>query len=253
MEKKPQFYSKTVEKAIFIINGISNNKSISISELSKKLKYDRATTYRIINTLFENGFLIKKENKYKLSAKFLNISLKLLEEMDIREIARPRLEELSNISDEVIYLTILENDELIIIDKIDSKQSIRIFSKIGQRLPLYCTATGKIFLSYLPEEKTNRILTEIKMEKHTPNTITDIQILKKQFSEIRQKGYAIGDSEYDIYKRTIGAPIFNHGREIVACIAIAGTINTLTDDKLYKLIEPVKNIASEISKTLGLL
>ena len=124
-------------------------------------------------------------------------------------------------------------------------------SRIGKRNPMYCTATGKAMLAFLPEEEVLKIWKGSKIIKLTENTITDFILYKKELQEINKIGYAIDNEENEMGVKCVGAPIFNIKGEVAGAISVSGPINRITEDKIDFISKEVMKYANLISEEIG--
>jgi len=162
------------------------------------------------------------------------------------------MQKLMEESEETVELAILDDKEIVYIDKLESYESIRLVARIGSRYStLHPTAVGKVFLAYMPEEDFESIIRERGLKRFTENTITDAEKLKEELKEIRAKGYGFDDQEVKLGVRRIAAPIFDHSEKIAGVIGIAGPTFRMRRERKEELGRMVKQAAEEISNELG--
>ena len=116
---------------------------------------------------------------------------------------------------------------------------------------MYCTATGKAILAYLPEEEIREVWNKSKIVKLTKKTNTDFILFKKELQEVKKNGYAIDDEENEIGVKCVGAPIFDMNGDVVAAISVTGPVTRITDDKIDFISNEVMQCTSLISKEMG--
>lgn len=246
---------QSVDRAITVLEELSKEKDgCGITYLSNVTGLAKSTVHRLLSTLMSRGYVEKTQetDKYQLGIRVLSLTTNLLERMDIRKIAKPYIEKLSERTGEVVHIGILDKDEVVYIDKVESpRSSIRMYSQIGKRAPLYCTGLGKILLSGLDDTTVESIIKEENMIKLTENTITSLDKLKEELIEIRENGFAIDEIEHEKDIRCIAAPIYDMKGKIVAAISVAGPIIYVTKEKLPQLIEEILKTSKEISYQLG--
>lgn len=246
--------AKTVEKALAIIEYmLKNRKAKRITDIAKDLKINTSTIQRIVNTLHGENYLYQdpSSRKYKLGLKFLEISKKILKEIDLRRISAPYLRELRDQTGETVHLMVLDDSMGVYIDAVESVQRSRVVSSIGTRDDLYYSAVGKVLLAFLPEKKVESIVKIRGLKAKTPNTITDFFTLKQNLLKVKKCGYSIDVEEGEIGTRCIGAPIFNHDAKIIASISIATPSYRLPFKKIKDYIPLVVETAKKISNELG--
>ena len=242
----------SVIKAVEILFLFTEKYEMSLTEITERLGMGKSSAYKYLNTL-EQLKLIERDpvtKKYRLGIRVLELSRAVLENLELRRVARPYLEELARKCNETVHLMVERDGEGIYIDKIDSPRAIRMYSQIGKRLPLHTGAVGKVLLAYMPEERINEIISK-PLIKFTENTITDPEKLKEELRKIRERGYAIDNEEVEIGLKCVGAPIRDHTGKVVASISISGPSTRFTDDKIREYIKLVKEYAMKISEALG--
>ncbi|MDY0324106.1 MAG: IclR family transcriptional regulator [Candidatus Carbobacillus sp.] len=224
----------------------------TLKELSDVLHLPKSTVHRLLQAYRELGY-VEQDNesgRYRLSVKWLGISLKILEHIDLRNIARTTLTTLADMSGEVVHLVVLNDGEVVYIDKVEGKETIRMHSRIGHRAPVHCTAVGKSILAHLPEDEVRTILAEHGLPAHTPQTITAIDELLEHLKDVRARGvaYDLEENEPDI--TCVAAPIFDHSGHVVAALSISGPTHRMKP-RLESLSEHVKKAGDTISQRLG--
>ncbi|MGO1820408.1 MAG: IclR family transcriptional regulator [Senegalia sp. (in: firmicutes)] len=245
---------QSVDRALSIMEVLSDyDEGLGITEISTKIDLHKSTVYRLLGTLIYKGFVKqdKATNKYKITFKLFELGNKAIENIDILSIARPYIEELMEKVNEVVHLVLLEDEEIIYIDKVESHNTIRMHSNIGKRSPAYSTSVGKAIMAYLNEDRIKEIWNNSDIKKHTEHTITDFDKFIEELEGIRKIHYAIDDQENELGVRCIGAPIFNHKSEPIAAISISGPTSRVTRESVEKTAEWVIKYAKFISKELG--
>lgn len=245
---------QSLDRAIQILEVLGNNPSgMGVSELSRVVNLPKSTVHRILDTLLQKGYVEKnsEKEKYKLGLKIVELSNKILANMELRSEARPYLEELMNYVNEVVHLCVLRDGEMVYIDKVECPNPIRMYSQIGRRIPVHCTAVGKATLAFLPKDEVIKILEMKGMPRKTQNTITDLQQLLNHLEEVRRLGYAVDDIEHEEGIRCVAAPIFDGTGQVVAAISVAGPDFRITIERIPELADKVRKVAQKISQRLG--
>ncbi|MBC8590167.1 IclR family transcriptional regulator [Wansuia hejianensis] len=245
---------QSVDRALSILELVSEyTEGLGITEISEKVNLHKSTVHRLLGTLIYKGFIVQDSmtNKYKISLKLYELGAKLVEDLDILQVSKPYTEKLMKELNEVVHLVIRDNNHIVYIDKVEADNTIRMASNIGRRSPLYCTSVGKAILAFMDGDQVEKIWENSNIQKLTKNTITDYKMFEKELQTIREKGYAIDDEENEIGVRCIGAPVFNHNKEVEGAISISGPAIRVTKDKVEKIAEMVKKYADLISKELG--
>lgn len=200
--------------------------------------------YNLVKKNEENG-------KYSLGLRFLNIATKIIDSIDIREIAHPYLTELEKITGEAIHLTTFDGKNVVYIDKIESEKPIRMYSKIGNIAPMHCTAVGKVILTFQKKEKINEIIKKVEFIRYTKNTITNEKRLRNCLEEIRKRGYAVDDSEYEEAICCIAAPIRDYSKRVNSAVSISAVVSRMNFSDLLSFKDVLLEKSSLISESLG--
>lgn len=161
------------------------------------------------------------------------------------------MEELCREVDEAVQLIMRDGNEAIYVEKIEGTQTVRLYTAIGRRSPLYAGACARSILSFLPREEIEAYIKQTELISIGSGTITDPEKLLQEIDASVQNGYTVSYSELENYTAAIGAPIFNHERQVAAGISIAGFEARFTEDRLPYLTEKVKDAALQISRKIG--
>ena len=190
---------ETLVRLFKIIDLLENSSELRLKDISDKLDIDTSTCHRFLKTLLKYNYvkMNPSNKKYSLGLKFLNISTKIIDSIDIRNIAHPHLIELSKQTNETIHLTTFDGKRVVYIDKIESSEPIRMYSRIGNIAPINCTAAGKAILAFQNSELISEIIQGLDFIPLTNNTITDREKFLKELEKIRKNGFAIDDSEHE--------------------------------------------------------
>lgn len=246
----------SVEKALVILEELSRVEQIGISDLSRELGIGKATIYRILNTLREHGYVEQTvSEKYKLNFKLFELGNRIVNQIGIRKTVRPYLEQLAAATKETVNLAVLEHGTVIYIDRIESREPLRIGLDVGTRFPAFCTALGLAIIAHLNPAEVDSLLSQAEQEsqviKYTNNTIVDIASIKSQLAVIKERGYSVDDEYYLQGIRCVAAPIFNHFGTTKAAISIVGPTIRMTDKIVSEFIPILKETAKIISMRLG--
>ena len=245
---------QSIDRALTIIEVLSDyNDGLGITEISSLVNLHKSTVHRLLSTLIHKGYVVQEEesSKYKITFKLFELGSKKVHKLDLLKISRPYTKMLMESVNEVVHLIIREETDIVYIDKVEANNTISMASRIGKRNPMYCTATGKAILAYLPEEEIHEVWNKSKIVKLTKNTNTDFILFKKELQEVKKNGYAIDDEENEIGVKCVGAPIFNIKGEVVAAISVTGPVTRITDDKIDFISNEVMKCTNQISKEMG--
>ncbi|PWU67652.1 MULTISPECIES: IclR family transcriptional regulator [Gracilibacillus] len=244
---------QSVDRALRILDLFNeHNSEMKITEISRKLDLNKSTTHSLLKTLKEHDY-IKQDvdsGKYSLGLKLLERGQFMLNSMDIREIARKYLIELSVTTGQTTHLVILEDMYGVYIDKVEGASAV-VYSRIGKRVPIHSSAVGKSLMAFRQQKETVELLQNYEFYAQTPNTITDKQVYLDELVKVRKQGYSVDNEENEPGIYCIAVPIFDHTNNVVAAISISTTKQTITPTLEQKIVLTLQQTCTDISKALG--
>lgn len=220
-----------------------------VSQLARKLDLSKSNTHRLLQTLSALGYVASKEGRYYLTPKLWVLGADLMSRLDVRRIALPELERLAEDTQETVHLSVLDNDEVVYVDKIDSPQPIRAYTKIGGRAPAWCVATGKAMLAFQPQEQIERVARQLK--PFTSLSISDAPSLRRELQEVRELGYAVNRGEWREEIGGLAAPIFDSRATVVAALGISGPTGRINAQAIDRFAPKVREAARAVSRQMG--
>lgn len=244
---------QSVDRALSILELLSKYpKGLGLTSISKELNLAKSTAHRLLSSLLSRDFVYqsKEDDSYNLSLKIAKLSFGIIENIDIRKIARPFIEELSAAVNEVVHLCILDGHEVVYIDKVESDRTLRMYSQIGKRALPHCTGVGKMILSGLSDSEINNIINITGLPRFTENTILSKDTLLKEVELIRSRGYSLDREEHESGIYCISAPVYDYTGTIIAGFSISGPTDRITkgiNSNHYKeLVLETSRIISEL-------
>jgi PcaR/PcaU/PobR family beta-ketoadipate pathway transcriptional regulator len=251
-------YSQSLERGLAILGCFTPARPVlGIADIADDLGMSRSTTHRYVITLVALGYLEQgASRKYRLGLRVTDLGMSALNSTGLREHAHPYLEELRQRTSYTVSLGVLDGSDVLLVDRVQSYRRTQNTSQLnvhaGSRLPIHCTAIGKLLLAYLPEAEQRQLITELKLTKHTPNTITSKKALRDELDHIVTAGYALNDEEHTPGHYAIAAPIRNQARDVVAAINLTAPNTTITLEEMANALTPhLITTADHISARLG--
>ena len=243
----------TVLRSFQILEKLGDGQSLGVSELARELDMAKSSVHGILETLVHEKVVGKNPvtGKYSLGIRLIEFGNRAQLGLDICRIAAPFLKGLNVEFDETVHLTLLDNDEVLYVDCIESRKRLRTYSVIGVRAPLYCTSVGKAILAFLPEDEIGRIARTKGLSPITPATITTEEGLFAELAAIRKQGYAVDDLEHEEHLRCVGAPIRNSRGEVFASISLSGPAERNTRERIIQMAPSLMRATEDISRRLG--
>jgi DNA-binding IclR family transcriptional regulator len=249
---------QAIERGCQILDALGKGKqSYSIQDLSSQLKLPKPTIHRILSTLRHFGFVAQDEvsKEYRLGFRLVELGYTVLDQIDLRKLAEPFLTKLANRVEETVHLVILDQGEIVYLDKVEKvsdPRSLRMVSRIGMRNYTHSCAVGKVLLAPLSDDERAQIVAKKGLPQLTKNTIVKLSKLNKHLADVRAQGYAVDDEENEEGIRCVAAPIRNDQGSVIAAISISGPTVRMTEKRIHNELKTrVMKTATEISKKLG--
>ncbi|HEY6308554.1 MAG TPA: IclR family transcriptional regulator [Candidatus Angelobacter sp.] len=250
----PHYHVQVLDRALAVLETLSaDGPDLSLGDISERLGLHKSTAHRLIMVL-ERHKLIERNSasgRYRLGLKLFELGTKAVSKLDLRERARPFLERLVLETSETVHLCILDDSEVVYLDKVEPTRSVRMATSVGRRNPAHCTAVGKAMMAYLSDAQVEAIVRKQGLKAMTANTITSFVELRKELSAIRERGYAIDNEEIEEGVRCVGCVVRNFSGEPLAAISISAPAFRLTKEKVQSLSRPVVGVAEALSRELG--
>lgn len=245
---------QSAERIFKVLEILADNGEMGLMELSTELGLHKSTVHRLLMSLIYMGYAKQNEKnqKYTLTYKLVNMSGKILERMDIVEIAKPYLERLSDISGETVHLVRRDGSDILYIHKIEAKVgTIRMVSHVGMIHPMYCSGVGKAIMATLPEKEVKKIWDASVIERKTAKTIVTLEDMMRTLEQVRKNGYALDDEENEEGVRCIAASLRGYGKSVKYAFSISGPVSRMTKDRIEELAADMKKVQAELSRELG--
>jgi len=250
-----QVTNKSLNRAIKIIELLAHTSTpMRLQELAEKTKIPESTVLRTLNTLISNKYAQQDYDtkKYFLTLKFAYIGNLISSRINIRDIAKPFLIELSEKSRESACLAIEQDSKAVYIDFVDGPDNLlRTLHLIGRAAPLHCTGVGKNLLLNYSGEMLDKYIETNGLVALTNNSIRTKQELIHELEKVGSQGYAIDDAECEDGVRCVAAPVKDYLGKVLASISITGPSNRLTDEKIKIIIDYVIQTAQNVTQKLS--
>ncbi len=245
---------RAVERALDILLCFSKDKpTLSLTEIAEQVGMHKSTIHRLLATLESRNFITRDRTTgaYQLGFLFVELASILLSDINVSRWASPYLAQLSEKSGETVDLAVLNNDHVVYLQVVESTQRVKIAAAVGEKLPAFCTASGKAFLAYLPEDYSHRILSQ-GFPQFTDYTRTSPEDLLEDLRQTRDRGFAISEQEYEKDIHAVAAPIMDVNGCPIAVIAIVGPSYRMSHERMLMLGQVIKETAQAIVHEVGL-
>jgi IclR family transcriptional regulator, pca regulon regulatory protein len=225
-EERRGRFSSSLRAGLAILNCFSAERPVlGIARLADELNMSRSTTHRYASTLVALGYLEQDHaRRYRLAPRVADVGMSVLDSMALRGKAREHLRELREQTGRTVSLAVLDDGEIRYVERLRGwrrgQHAVDLNIGVGARMPVHCTAMGKVLLANLPERERERLITGLELTRWGPNSITSKRSLRAELEKVRSEGMALGDEELAPGVRTIAVPVLGADGEVVAAIGI---------------------------------
>jgi IclR family acetate operon transcriptional repressor len=249
----PDYSIAVLDRALDVLEALADgNEPLGVTELARRVGATKSAAYRILANLERRGYVSKDATtaRYSLGTRLAYLGQRSLGTFDLRQVARPVIEEIARRFHETVNLGVLEGDEVVYIDMIESHHGLRMAARVGARDFVHSTALGKAMLAFLPPEAVQHHL-QHPLPAKTAHTITEPALLAAELDRVRARGVAEDHAENEIGARCVAAPIFDHAGSVIAAISVSSPESRLDDRRAAEVAEAIQAAAQEITRRVG--
>jgi DNA-binding IclR family transcriptional regulator len=247
-----RYLTPNLVKALEVLKMLAENEQgLSSSDIEKRVSIARTTAFRILKSLCHKEMAQKQGGLYFAGPMLYEVGLQALSRLPLRQRAVPVLQELTRQTGHTSHLAVPSGWHSLLLEVCDRPAPIRVASRSGTLAYLHCSATGKIFLSYLYRDRLEEFFVQTQPQARTPKTITDIDSLKKMTEQVSQQGFALDNEEYHLGVRCLAAPVFDMHKQVIAAIGITGPAKEILMESIGSLSKNVLAAADVLSRSLG--
>lgn len=246
--------SRSLRRALDILELLLvEDQPTPVAAITGRLGIPKSTTYELVRTLTEGGYLDRNgdNGRVSLGRKLYELGMAYKSRVDLLKEGSRIVEELRDLTGETIQLSILENDMMVVVMKEDGIRPIRIYSRVGSRVPVNWAAAGRLLVSDMPDEALAGLLGREARQSPSGNAITDVAVLVAQIRRFRQQGYALETNEVNEHAGCVAAPVVDGTGRCVAAISIVAPEQRLGADNQRKLVGAARDAAQRLSSRLG--
>lgn len=245
-----------VHRAVQVLEILAGSHTgFSLADLSRQTGIPKSSLFRILLTLEKASIvqLDRARNIYNLGMKLIDWGTRALDKIDLKTVTHPHLVRMANETRESYYVAILDDYEVIIIDRADTPDIWSMVARLGARSPVHATASGQILIAEAPEDVFNTVITRKGLKRFTPRTLTSVARLKDRLKEIRRTGFTIADAEYKADLCVIAVPIRDYHGKVQAALMTALQSERMRRNRALsgEFVEILKRESAVISRELG--
>ncbi|MFC0108095.1 IclR family transcriptional regulator [Kibdelosporangium aridum] len=243
--------SQSLDRALTLLDALAEGPR-TLDQLAETIGVHKSTVLRLLRTLETHRFVQRDGVRYyRLGTALFDLAHRSLEDRDVRRSVEPALRELNAQTGHTVHLASYEDGEVVYIDKFESRHQVRMYSRIGKRAALHCTAVAKILVAAFPEERRREIAHGITYEKKTENTILTPEAYLSELATVAARGYAVDNSEHEDFIHCVAAPVRGPRGEVLAAMSLSVPKVLLDLDGLLGLVPDLLRAAEKASAECG--
>jgi IclR family KDG regulon transcriptional repressor len=254
MEGRPSWQLTSVRNAARLLKEFSRaDRELGPSELARRLGLGTSTVHRLLATLADERLLERGRTpgSYRLGLAVHDLGAAVAPHVDLHEAAMPAMATLRHDTGETVQLAVLDGLESVYIERLESPHTVRIFARVGTRLPAPTTSTGKVLLAALPPDELDLRLRDWRPERHTPHSIVDPAVLRRRLRDVAARGWAENREESRVGVLSVGAPVRDADGAVIAALSVAAPTARAGADTLRRIRARVVEAADIVSRRLG--
>ncbi|MFI1333921.1 IclR family transcriptional regulator [Streptomyces sp. NPDC020845] len=240
--------SQTVDRALSILPLLAEGPA-NLEQVAKRLGVHKTTALRLLRTLHEHGMVYRQQDqRYRLGARLFALAQQAVENLDVREIAHPYLAELNEQCGHTVHLAVYEENEVVYIDKVESRYPVRMYSRIGKPVAITVAAVAKLLLADLPEAERRAVAERLQYPAYTARSTPNAAAFLKELATVREQGWATDLGGHEESINCVGAPIRGADGRVVAACSVSAPNVVVSADELIELLPLVRRTAEAISR-----
>lgn len=236
-----------------ILDTLRKKGKMGVTEISQELNLGKSTTYRHLRTLWNQNFVVKTDDKYKLSLIYFAMTEQVKNQLNAYDEIVDEIDSLAADIGEVSQFALEEQNRLVYIYKSEGENAVQVVSGTGYEGIFHCSGMGKVVLSHLPDDVVDTIIDKQGLAKETENTITEKQALKEELDEVRECGYAIDNEEFMPGLKCVAVPVLIEEQSIIGGISVSAPASRMGQERIENEIVPKAKSAANIIEVNALV
>ncbi|MGC5562996.1 IclR family transcriptional regulator [Streptomyces sp. FR-108] len=239
--------SQTVDRALSILPLLAEGPA-DLGQVADRLDVHKSTALRLLRTLHEHGLVYRQsDQRYRLGARLFALAQEAVENLDVREIAHPHLVRLNENIGHTVHLAVHEDNEVLYIDKVDSRYPVRMYSRIGKPVAITVAAVAKLLLADLPEPERRALADKLDYPMYTARSTPSASAFLRELDKVGEQGWATDLGGHEESINCVAAPIRGTDGRVVAAMSVSAPNVVVTADELLTLLPLVRRTAETIS------
>jgi DNA-binding IclR family transcriptional regulator len=243
--------SQSLDRALVILSELAKDAK-TLDQLAEQIDVHKSTVLRLLRTLESHHFVRREGARYyRLGSALFDLASQALEDRDVRRSSQPALAELNARTGHTIHLATYEDGEVVYVDKYEGRHSVRMYSRVGKRAPVHCTAVGKVLVAAMAPARRVEIAESLDYVARTGNTITNPADFLAELDKVAKHGYAVDNAEHEDFIHCVAAPIRGEDGVVLAAASMSIPKILLDFDGLLALVPELVAAADNASVHSG--
>ncbi|MBB5234754.1 IclR family acetate operon transcriptional repressor [Deinococcus budaensis] len=244
---------RTLERGLSVLLALKDLRRAPLSVLARHVGLSASTTYRLLETLRQQGFVEWEEQSgvYSVGLRAYQVGLAFTERSNLIQSAHPEMEALVRDLNETVNLAVLYGAEAVYVHQVEGRQLMRMFARLGDSSPLHASGVGKVLLAWRPEADVRQKLGDGPYPAYTPRSISTYAALLGELEQVREQGYSVDDEERELGVRCVAVPVRDHTRQVVASLSVSAPTSRFTKDQIAGVAGRMNQAAVQVSTRLG--
>lgn len=244
---------QSLDRALGILEQLATDEAgLTLTELSARTELHKTTVHRLLATLLERGFVARDDDtgRYAVGLKVLEIGQAVRRQVAPGAVVRRHLTQLRDATGETSHYAVPSGDQMVYIEKIESRRAVRIASEVGDHVELYCTALGKAYLACQPDADVERYVVDTSFDRHTEHTVTGPDEFRREVGRVRRRGFAVDDRENEPEIRCVGAAVRSVSGRAIGAVSVSAPVSRLTTARVAAVGDLVRECADSIARDM---
>ena len=245
---------QSLGRAFAILEEVARHREgIGLADLSKLVGLHNSTTFHLAKTMVSLGYIRQEKDskRYRIGRPLFALAASALDEIEMVNVAKPVLEELSRDTGESSHFSVRMGDAVVGIARAGGPAAFQLADRVGVVRPAHCTALGKVMLASLTDDQLNRFLQRVELKPSTEKSITEIPALLREIAEVRRTGVAYDDGEFNLEVRCIAVPVKDFTGQIIGALGISGPIWRQSNQAQQAKAKMLQAAARRLSAAFG--
>lgn len=254
MEKDLNGRVQSVDRAMKLLEVLADEaKGQRLTDLAKKTGLSLTTVHRLLTTLEQRRFVqfSQADSLWHVGLQAFTVGSSFSSDRNFAASSIPVLRHLRDQTRETANIGIVDNDDILLLEQIQSREITRSLSTVGGRTPMTSSGMGKAVLACYAPDDVRRVIKRRGFRRSTPTTITNLSVLEDQLHRFHTDGYSFDNEEFRVGLRCVAAPVFDRRSEVVCAISVSGTPDRIPDDRVHGLGVLVAKAAADLSRKMG--